>query len=382
MKEEDYYKQQLALILQANEKNIFLYWKGRVAFYALLKAMNIQEGDEIILPAFTCVVVANAIKYLKAKPVYVDIYQDSYTMNIEEMKKKITPRTKVAICQNTFGLSANIDEFLEVAKSHNLYTIEDCTHGFGGYYNEKPNGSYCDAAFYSTQWNKPFSTGIGGFALLNRDDLFSKLQEINKELIPANIINGMSLSILYFAREHILNNRFYWSMLRLYRLLSKFNILQGSSSGVELEGIEMPKHYFKAISKTQIKKGIQNLKTFQPALDLWKKNAILYTDYLKEKGKSHVPDTLFENHTFLLYPILVKERKEVHELAEKYHIPVGDWFCSPLHPVEDHLERWDLDTTQFPVAVDIASKIINLPTKVKDIKPILSFLDKIEDHLL
>ena len=74
------FKFKISNYLEFVSQNIFLFWKGRVALYAILKAIGIEEGDEIILPAFTCVVAVNPIIYLKAKPVYVDI--DPKTYNI------------------------------------------------------------------------------------------------------------------------------------------------------------------------------------------------------------------------------------------------------------------------------------------------------------
>ena len=145
------YKKEIASYLNTSEQQIFLYWKGRVALYAILKAMGVGKDDEVILPAFTCVVVANAIIYLGAKPVYVDIDLQTYNARFEDIKKAVTNKTKAIICQNTFGLSSDIEEITKYAKEQTIFTIEDCTHGFGGYYNQKPNGSYCDAAFYSTQ---------------------------------------------------------------------------------------------------------------------------------------------------------------------------------------------------------------------------------------
>ena len=82
------YKIELSRILNCNPQNLFLYWKGRVALYAALKSIGIKENDEIILPAFTCVVVPNAILYLKAKPVYVEIDLENYSLvNISKNKK-------------------------------------------------------------------------------------------------------------------------------------------------------------------------------------------------------------------------------------------------------------------------------------------------------
>lgn len=385
MKDNTYeikYKSLIADILKAEANQIFLYWKGRVALYAILKAMNIQEGDEVVLPAFTCVVVPNAIKYLGATPIYVDIDAKTYNFDLKQLESKITERTKVIICQNTFGLSSNVEKVVAFAKENNIKTIEDCTHGFGGTYKGKPNGSYCDAAFYSTQWNKPYSTGVGGFALVTDKDLKAKLEKVNADLEPATFKDRISLSTLYFVREKILTDNRYWRMVKLYRWLSKHKLVQGSSSGTEIESVQMPAHYFKGISTVQIKKGVANISALEEMLARRKKNAETYSDYLENRGKTFVSKDLFQDHSFLKYPFIVKERDEVMRIAEECKVPLGEWFCSPIHPVHEHFDQWDFCECEFPVATKYSSEMLNLPTDVADTTPILRFLDKIEDYLL
>lgn len=372
------YKSKIADILNASAEEVFLYWKGRVALYAILQAMGVGEGDEVIIPAFTCVVVPNAIKYLKAKPVYVDIRPDTYNANIDQIESKITDRTKVIICQNTFGLSSNVETLVSIARKHSLYTIEDCTHGFGGTYEGRPNGSYCDAAFYSTQWNKPFSTGVGGFALIKNEPLRSRIEAVNAQLEPTSVKDALSLSVLYFVREKILTDRRYWRMVKLYRWLSKYKLVQGSSSGVEIESTQMPANYFKALSTMQMKKGLSNLNSLEEMLTRRKRNAIRYNEYLAARGKTVVNPQLFDNHSFLKYPLLVQNRDEVLKLAEEYQVPLGEWFCSPIHPVMEHWEQWDFEGEHFPVALRCASLMVNLPTDVEDITPVLRFIDHID----
>lgn len=379
---EEKYKTAIAYYLAAEKEDIFLYWKGRVALYALLKAINVKEGDEVIVPAFTCVVVPNAIKYCGATPIYVDINGTTYNTDIDKIEEKITPRTKVILCQNTFGLSSNVEELVSLAKRYNLYTIEDCTHGFGGTYNGKPNGTFCDAAFFSTQWNKPFSTGIGGFAYCKDDNLKEMLNRVNLELDKANAKDNFSLSLLYFIREHILVNSLYWQMLKIYRWLSKKNLVLGSSSGEELVSTQMPRNYFKGISKSQIKKGYTAITNFSKKLQLRKENALIYNSFLKKNGKKYVNEALFENHAFLKYPLLVKDKTEVLYLANKMNIPLGEWFCSPLHPVMENLERWDMNTELFPQTCQVAAQIVNLPTDTQSIEKILVFLRKIESMII
>ena len=175
-------KQELAKYLSLDPSYITLFWKGRVALYAILKAIGIKEGDEIILPAFTCVVAVNPVIYLGARPVYVDIDPMTYNMDISRLKRKITKKTRAVLAQNTFGLAPDLDRIFEVANKHNLMVIEDCAHGFGGYYKGRPNGTIADVSFFSTQWNKPFSTGLGGFAVTKNPEIAERLRVMEKNI--------------------------------------------------------------------------------------------------------------------------------------------------------------------------------------------------------
>ena len=365
-----------------NTDKIYFYWKGRVALYALLKSIEVGKGDEVIIPGFTCVVVPNAIKYLNAIPVYVDIEKHTLNPSLEHFKKAITQKTKVIIVQNTFGLSTQVDEISEFAKSKNIFTIEDCTHGFGGTFKGKPNGSYCDAAFYSTQWNKPFSTGIGGFSVVNNEKLLPKLKEINKHLIKPSFKDTTVLSALLFARKYILNSATYWQLRKLYRWLSKHHLVIGSSGGEELSGLKIPEQYFKGIGNIQVKQGTKNLKNFHNILKIREENAIKYTKFLKKNKKYHIQEELNSNHSFLKYPLLVTNRNLFEKKAEKAKIQLGDWFCSPIHPVNNNLKLWDVDTNKIPVAYEISKQIVNLPTEVNDIGRILEFLENNIDLII
>ena len=114
-------------------------------------------------------------------PVYVDVRPDTYCLDPDKLEEALTDRTKVILCQNTYGLSAEVEKVVEIARRRGIFTIEDCAHGFGGTYQGKANGTYCDAAFFSTQWNKPFSTGLGGFAVVNNQALLPKVEALEKE---------------------------------------------------------------------------------------------------------------------------------------------------------------------------------------------------------
>ena len=114
----NYYKERLAKCFSISPDSLFLFWKGRVALYAILKAIGIKEGDEVILPAFTCVVAVNPIIYLGAKPVYVDVDPMTYNIDVKRLERenvKTLSKAKAILAQNTFGLSADLDAIFEMA---------------------------------------------------------------------------------------------------------------------------------------------------------------------------------------------------------------------------------------------------------------------------
>jgi len=373
---KDKYKNAIAKKIRVNPGQVSLYWKGRVALYALLNAMGVKEGVEVIMPAFTCIVVPNSVLYLGAKPVYVDIDASTFNMNVSSLKNSITEKTKVILIQNTYGLSSNVRQIVDLAKQYNIYTIEDCTHGFGGEFDGRPNGSFCDAAFYSTQWNKPFSTGVGGFSIINNAEINLKVKNLDKDLVNPTVKEVLSLRLQLFLRRHLLSNSNYWALLRLYRYLSKNNLVTGSSSGDEISDINIPDQFFKSSGKFQAEFGLIGLDGLDAVLEKRKRNAQRYTEFLKKRGKNFVNQELELNHSFLKYPLRVKDRALFFELAEENKITLGDWFTSPLHPVTESLSRWHFDPTLFPNSSEAASEVVNLPT---DLSPdethrVVSFL--------
>ncbi len=379
---QDIFKEKIASVLATDPGNIHLYWKGRVAFYALLKAAGIQNGDEVIIPGFTCVVVPNAILYSSAKPVYVDIQRHSLNPCHKDIIAAVTKKTRVIVLQNTFGLSSETELTTTWARERGILTFEDCTHGFGGSYLGKPNGTFCDASFFSTQWNKPFSTGIGGFAAVFRKDLSDKLTELDQSLVKPEWYEDALLNLLILSHNFLLTPASYYILKGLYRFLSKHHLTIGSSSGSELEDILMPSGYFKAMGKTQINEGIRAITKLVELLNLRKENAQLYTEKLAKHEKYHVHPDLHPYHSFLKYPVLVSDRKKIFESARNEGIELGDWFISPIHPVEKNFDKWLLFFPDIPVAALLASQVLNLPTDTKQPERVLRFLEKNMDLLL
>lgn len=381
MRQEHELTAHVARIIQASPENVSIFFKGRVALFATLKAIGIGSGDEVLMPAYTCVVVPNAVKYLGATPRYVDIDLSTFSARPAALLGAIGPRTKAVICQNTYGLSWGVDEVASRCRDLGVMTIEDCTHGFGGFYHGKPNGSWCDAAFYSSQWNKPFSTGLGGYAVTANVDLARKIATFAAALPGPSLKTRAMLWGLLKTRRFV-TPQTYYALVTAYRYLSKRNLVTGSSSGEELDGTKMPDDYLLSMSRVQIRAGIKALKRVPELNALRKRNGVTYTDFLKSSGFNHVEPALHDDHLFLKYPLLVSDRKEFKDRAKKAGVPLGDWFLSPLHPIETDLSPWDFDIARYPRAAFAAVHVVNLPTDSQSIDPIISFLRKNGDLIL
>jgi dTDP-4-amino-4,6-dideoxygalactose transaminase len=360
---------------------VFLFWKGRVGLYAILKAWGVGPGDEVILPAFTCVVVPNAVLYLGAKPVYVDIDEKSLNTTLLRIKDARTDKTKAVICQNTFGLSSEVDAIASWAANEGLLSVEDCTHGFGGTYHGRPNGSYCDAAFFSSQWNKPVSSGIGGFVVARNEKLAEGLSKLESRLAKPSTSELMSLKAQLWARGNLLSDGTYWTLLKLYRWLSRTGVITGSSSAEEIDGATMPKDYFKGMSELQAGTVAGAIAKLDQDNRERRDAAERYSAFLAGHGKYHVDAALVEDHMFLKYPILVRDRHAFFQAAEKFRVELGDWFNSPLHPVQGDLSAWGLDIARFPNARHVAAHIVNLPTRSSTDR-VVDFLSRHVDELM
>src|SRR3989338_776448 len=140
---------------------VFTFDSGRSALYFALKACRVGEDDEVIVQAYTCLVVVNAIRWTGAEPVFVDIRTD-YTMNPEDARKKITEKTKVLIIQHTFGTPADLESLVQLGKEKNVKIIEDCAHSLGVRHNGQLTGTFGDIGVVSFGSDKVISCVRGG----------------------------------------------------------------------------------------------------------------------------------------------------------------------------------------------------------------------------
>ncbi|HML73221.1 MAG TPA: DegT/DnrJ/EryC1/StrS family aminotransferase [Anaerohalosphaeraceae bacterium] len=340
----------------------FSFWKARVAFYAALKALGVGPGDEVILTGYTCVMNVNPIKYLGAKPVYIDIEPDTFNINPDLIEAQITPKTKVLLAQHTYGYPCRMDAIAAIAKKHNLTLIEDCCLCLGSTYNGKTAGTFGKAAYFSFQWNKPFTTGLGGMLLTSDQQLADKIRQLKQAGLSRPSFKEVALLAAELAVYRLLiYPRTTALAQQAFRFLTKKGAVVGSSSSAEFDPVMAP-DFFKAMSSVQISAGCRQIRKVQKNIAHRKQMTALYDELLAQKGfPARVYDKSLMDPVLVRYPLRIKEKDKALELAASAGVELGSWFECTLHPIETPLEKYDYTQGMCPQAEMASQQTVNLP---------------------
>lgn len=151
---------------------------GTDALHLALRAAGIGEGDEVITSAFTFIATAEAIKYVGATPVFVDIDPGSFNITPENVLKAITPKTKAVMPVHLFGQPVDLPAIKAICEKHGLKLIEDCAQSFGATVDNQQTGSFGDAAGFSFFPSKNLGCfGDGGLVATNSDEVAAKIKQ-------------------------------------------------------------------------------------------------------------------------------------------------------------------------------------------------------------
>ncbi len=147
---------------------------GTVALHLAIVTLGIGPGDEVIVPSFTYIASVSTIAITGATPVFVDSLEDTWQMDPQDVKRKITIHTKAIMAVHLYGHPCEMDELVKIAKENNLFLIEDCAEAFGSTYKKKHVGTFGDLATFSFYGNKTITTGEGGMVVTNDETLYDR----------------------------------------------------------------------------------------------------------------------------------------------------------------------------------------------------------------
>ena len=280
---------------------------GTAALQAALLALDVKYGDEVLLPSFTFVATANAVISVGAKPVFVDILKENYTMDPNDLKKKITKKSKVIIPVHLYGNVAYMNQLNEIAKKNNLKIIEDAAQSLGSTYKGKHTGTFSELGCYSLYPAKVMTAGEGGFIVTNSKKLLEKLRMIRNH----GMVHG------YDTQVFGLN-------LRLPELSA-------------------------AIAKIQIKK----LPSF---LIKRRKNAKILSELISDLNIEIPTERKNEKVNWYLYTIATKNRDKLLKKLNSKGIGAAAYYPTPVHKTPFYNKKIKLSVTDWA-----ASHVLSLP---------------------
>ena len=353
---------------------LFLFDSGRSSLYFLLKTLGVGAGDEVVVPAFTCLAVANPVHWVGATPVYVDADINTFNIDLDLLESRITRNTKAIVVQHTFGKPVDMDRLHKLLRRKRIVVIEDCAHALGGSYKGQKLGTIGDAAFFGFGIDKSISGVRGGAALLDLEKLHTK--GIN---IDAARLNRTYAVVPHHPKKLTwtsLLNPIIWAMAsRLYftgyksltlgrlmvRMLYKLRII-GNVVAVDENAGDKPSWMPAKMSPALAILANHQLTKLDAMSEHRSEIARIYSDDLgfefDEENEVH--------HKFSMLVSGPEERDLLYEyIKNKAHVIIGDWLRRPLYSKwssTDVYEALSFDPDEYPIAMEIGETIINLPT--------------------
>lgn len=332
---------------------------GRVGLFAILTALGVGAGDEVLLQAPTHVVVPNAIHAAGARPVYADCVRDHWNIDLDDAARKITRRTRVLLLQQTFGIPSDMGRVEDFCRAHGLVLVEDCVHALGATWHGRAAGSFGRAAFFSTEETKVISTTMGGMVVTNDAELDRAIARFQARCAapPASLTRRYLLKLLAY---HALTQPELHRYLRVaYERTGRPQPLPVPTDPAELAGGVRP-GYEQRLSNAQAAVGLSQLAQLAGNLAHRRATAARYRRLLEQAGlrPPSVPDGA--QPSWVRYPVYVPDRAQAQRALRPHTVP-GTWFSSVLEEAVS-LRSGDYCAGSCPVAEAAALHLVNLPT--------------------
>jgi len=299
---------------------------GTAALDIAVQALNLPKGSEIITTPFTFVATSNSIIYNDCKPIFADIKEDTRNINPEEIRKRITDRTRAIIYVDYAGQPCDIKEIKEIAEEHDLYLIEDACHAIGAAYNGKKIGNFADMTIFSFHPVKLITTGEGGAVVTNNEKFYDALKILRNHGIDKDAGERYGKGAGYAYDMKMLG--------RNYRI-TDFQCALGIS---------------------QLKKLDKNIERRQEIVDI-------YNEAFDDMGEIVTPRVKPDvNHAWHLYTILLDgvDRDTFFNEMRKNNVGVNVHYI-PVYHHTYYQKNFNPNPEDYPVTEDVFSRIITLP---------------------
>ncbi len=347
-----------------DERSISLFKNGRSALYAILKALEIQSGDEVIIQAYTCIVVPNSVIWAGAKPIYIDI-DESFNIDPRLIEKAITPKTKAIIVQHTFGYPAQMNAIVELAKKHNIKVIEDCAHSLGAKYNNQLVGTFGDAAILSFGRDKMISSVSGGATITSSTELAKKLEELSTTALENSVFSIFQNSIhpLLIPWMARLIGPLKIGQLLIF-IAQKTKLLNKVYLKNECNG-QQPKELIQPLPNAMALFASKQLLHLEENLKKRREHAFAYQEFCSTHSIPTQQIHINSEPSYLRFTIKHGKPNQVRSDFRKQGFLLGNWYSSTIMPRPDNWSSIYYTEGSCPKSEELVKQNINLPTQRK-----------------
>jgi|SRR5687768_2668836 len=339
------------------------YFRGRVAMAAILRALGVKSGDDVLIQAFTCIAVPEAVMSLGARPRYVDVVAGSPNMDAADLANKLRPDTKAVVIQHSFGLPADVSALAAVTQNAGVPMVEDCAHTIASRIDGRPVGSFGAAAFYSYEASKPVFIGIGGSAVSNDSDLDKALADDYAKYSMPSVKTQLQLAAMFGAHKVFYRPSTYWTVRGFYRAMVAAGIIRGNYNEVSEDEAAPADDFKRRMGSLQVQRLSKALTKLEKQSDHRRWVAEQYRSRIHHLDVTHLAVPPGAEPVFGRYPMLVENRKNWLERARGAKVELADFYATPVHPLTgDELRRVGYVPGSCPQAEWIAQRIVSLPT--------------------
>jgi dTDP-4-amino-4,6-dideoxygalactose transaminase len=355
------------------------YFRGRVALYAVLRGLGIGKDNDVVLQAFTCIAVPEAIMAAGARPRYIDIEATGFNMDATDLKRKLTPKTRAIVVQHTYGIPADMDRLLQVAREAGLPIIEDCCHTLASTYHGKTTGSFGVASFYSYEWGKPIVAGIGGSAVINDPELRDRVRESYENYRSPGAMSQVRIQLQYYAFRLLYRPAFYWPVRSVFHRLGSLGVAESNYNPVG-EG-NIAEDFSLRMAPALQRRLARKLMALDQQTRHSRWVAGEYQARIRSAVVSHPALPEGSDTVFARYPLLAKDKPALLAAARKANVEVSEWYSTPVHPLSgEELRLVHYEPGSCPNAEALCKEVVTLPThpatSKRDVDRTVGFLNE------